>query len=618
MADAADRRGARTRRQRLDQLIVASPCSESWDAMSGDERSRFCASCRRTVHDFRFLSPREIEARLQASRGHLCARLTRDAAGRLLTADPPWVAIGAESRRPHPAAAALVSFWLGASALAASEPVSPAPTSSEVGADREPERRAAERIPSPKPAPLGAALRGRVTDDQAHPLPGAAVSARESLGGRELHAVSDADGAFAFENLEPGMYEIEASREGYSTVGLGGIALGAGDERTESLPLTVQEELIGVSGGIMVATAEPIRVRFAHSSIVVLAAVGETSPLGARDSYREVATELVVEETFRGELSGESILLRHAVGAGENAEADTTFVPGATVLAFLEPSSANGDDEPEGTYRTAGWQEPRVLADDEIDAFRDRVEALAELDAGSSPEPSQVVAWWIDTIVDPVTRGEAASDLGGALGALDRLAAEQGLSTEALTAKVTEVRRQFLESGGEPSSDLSQVQLAAAVTDADRDRLTDALAATERMTVGDLDLFALVRRWDPVAASRWLRAAARSAVAVEANPGVGADGDGEAREFDRGLWSRVADGLGEPALSAAIEDYDDRTDDLWTAYSEAHPDGTGREIEGELVALGTEARRRIATLLGDRSSAPRVATEAGEGEPSEP
>jgi hypothetical protein len=368
----------------------------------------------------------------------------------------------------------------------------------------------------------------------------------------------------------------------------------------------------------MVATAEPIRVRFAHSSIVVLAAVGETSPLGARDSYREVATELVVEETFRGELSGESILLRHAVGAGENAEADTTFVPGATVLAFLEPSSANGDDEPEGTYRTAGWQEPRVLADDEIDAFRDRVEALAELDAGSSPEPSQVVAWWIDTIVDPVTRGEAASDLGGALGALDRLAAEQGLSTEALTAKVTEVRRQFLESGGEPSSDLSQVQLAAAVTDADRDRLTDALAATERMTVGDLDLFALVRRWDPVAASRWLRAAARSAVAVEANPGVGADGDGEAREFDRGLWSRVADGLGEPALSAAIEDYDDRTDDLWTAYSEAHPDGTGREIEGELVALGTEARRRIATLLGDRSSAPRVATEAGEGEPSEP
>ena len=37
----------------LDAIHVASPCSASWDAMSGDERARFCSQCSQFVYDLR-------------------------------------------------------------------------------------------------------------------------------------------------------------------------------------------------------------------------------------------------------------------------------------------------------------------------------------------------------------------------------------------------------------------------------------------------------------------------------------------------------------------------------------------------------------------------------------
>jgi hypothetical protein len=37
------------------QIKVASPCSEKWESMRGDERRRFCEKCQLHVHDLRSL-----------------------------------------------------------------------------------------------------------------------------------------------------------------------------------------------------------------------------------------------------------------------------------------------------------------------------------------------------------------------------------------------------------------------------------------------------------------------------------------------------------------------------------------------------------------------------------
>jgi hypothetical protein len=75
----------------LDTLWVENPCPASWDAMTGDERARFCQECQRTVHDLSAMSRKEAEAlvRKKDGDGHICVRFSRAADGTVRTADAP-------------------------------------------------------------------------------------------------------------------------------------------------------------------------------------------------------------------------------------------------------------------------------------------------------------------------------------------------------------------------------------------------------------------------------------------------------------------------------------------------------------------------------------------------
>src|SRR5688572_18353030 len=63
-------------------LPIANPCSLAFAGMNGDERTRYCATCEKEVHD---LSARtEDEARLLLTKAHgkrICVRYAKDARG---------------------------------------------------------------------------------------------------------------------------------------------------------------------------------------------------------------------------------------------------------------------------------------------------------------------------------------------------------------------------------------------------------------------------------------------------------------------------------------------------------------------------------------------------------
>jgi hypothetical protein len=73
----------------LRDLRVASPCSERWDAMTGDDRMRFCGKCRQHVYDLSEMTSAEAEGFLHARAGSACVRFFRRADGTVLTADCP-------------------------------------------------------------------------------------------------------------------------------------------------------------------------------------------------------------------------------------------------------------------------------------------------------------------------------------------------------------------------------------------------------------------------------------------------------------------------------------------------------------------------------------------------
>jgi len=103
----------------LEQIAIASPCTASWDDMSGDEKRRFCAQCGLHVHNLSAMSREEAERLVGGAEGRLCVRLYRRADGTVLTRDCPVGLARARERlrRACSAAAALlglasVGAWL--------------------------------------------------------------------------------------------------------------------------------------------------------------------------------------------------------------------------------------------------------------------------------------------------------------------------------------------------------------------------------------------------------------------------------------------------------------------------------------------------------------------------
>ena len=97
----------------LENIKIASPCSQDWNEMIGTERKRFCGECKLNVYNLSGMSRTEAENLLLNSEGRLCVRFYRRADGSVLTKDCPvgWQAI---KRRVSKTATAFASLVLAA------------------------------------------------------------------------------------------------------------------------------------------------------------------------------------------------------------------------------------------------------------------------------------------------------------------------------------------------------------------------------------------------------------------------------------------------------------------------------------------------------------------------
>jgi len=82
----------------LENARIASPCDMSWNAMRGDERTRFCKSCDKHVYNLVGMSDDDIADLIRQKEGRLCVRLYQRHDGTLMASDCP-VGLRAARRR---------------------------------------------------------------------------------------------------------------------------------------------------------------------------------------------------------------------------------------------------------------------------------------------------------------------------------------------------------------------------------------------------------------------------------------------------------------------------------------------------------------------------------------
>jgi hypothetical protein len=73
----------------LESLKIASPCTVSWEAMSGGRRIRHCGLCKLNVYNLSGMTRADAEELVRGMEGRVCVRLFRRKDGTVLTADCP-------------------------------------------------------------------------------------------------------------------------------------------------------------------------------------------------------------------------------------------------------------------------------------------------------------------------------------------------------------------------------------------------------------------------------------------------------------------------------------------------------------------------------------------------
>ncbi len=80
----------------LEDVRIASPCSASWEDMTGDARVRFCGKCAKNVYNLSEMTRDEGEALLAKNEGEMCVRLYKRKDGTVITTDCP---VGVKKKR---------------------------------------------------------------------------------------------------------------------------------------------------------------------------------------------------------------------------------------------------------------------------------------------------------------------------------------------------------------------------------------------------------------------------------------------------------------------------------------------------------------------------------------
>lgn len=103
----------------LNNLKVASPCSQDWNAMIGNDRTRYCGECKLNVYNLSGMSKTEAENLISNAEGRLCVRFYKRADGSVLTQDCPvgWAKVKARAKVYATALASLIFSFFGALGL---------------------------------------------------------------------------------------------------------------------------------------------------------------------------------------------------------------------------------------------------------------------------------------------------------------------------------------------------------------------------------------------------------------------------------------------------------------------------------------------------------------------
>jgi hypothetical protein len=260
--------------------------------------------------------------------------------------------------------------------------------------------------------------------------------------------------------------------------------------------------------------------------------------------------------------------------------------PGDKVLAFLEPREAEAGWGSGGYVAADALSGLRELSDAELKAYRERIEALAQIPRSGTARPAELLEWLVATTENPATRKEAIDELSWAVRNLERQAEQHNTPVDRYAQDLRDVFADFLSAGGTPEREVNPVILAAFLTDAHRERLTAALLSPPKGAEADLGLYDLVGPWHDDRLLPWLIGQLKTA---DLSDGAGLR-----------LMTSLVTVLGDAGLADLQTTGEARIVALEQQLEDVSENAERQRLGRQLEAAREELRRQFIEALGKR------------------
>jgi hypothetical protein len=233
----------------LDDMEIAQSCSTDWESMTGDEKIRFCVECNKDVYNFSAMTKRQAELLLQKTGGQICARITRDIDGAVITAGSP-VGLNLVNLRASKFASAVVTAALSLSSTVAAKPSLTVDSKvSNLTSQKTKEKESDQENDGKNQLSSSAAIKGTLFDIQKAVIAGANIKLSNETTKEVFTTISGEDGIYKIESLSYGSYKVEIFSPGFSLFKADKLEIRTNQEMV--LDVTLQVGVMGevVQGG---------------------------------------------------------------------------------------------------------------------------------------------------------------------------------------------------------------------------------------------------------------------------------------------------------------------------------------------------------------------------------
>jgi Carboxypeptidase regulatory-like domain/Ankyrin repeats (3 copies) len=183
----------------LDKITIKSPCSESWNEMSGNEKVRFCSHCAKDVSNISTMTRKEAFKLVRKSNGDLCIRYYQKPSGKKLFLPQLHQII-----RRTGVLAGTLSAALSVSAVAYAQTITEETPKSEI------------EISQPiKSSDKTGSISGYVRDQTGAILPYAIVTILNEQTNEYRTANANNEGYYEFKELADGNYKLKIDANGF-------------------------------------------------------------------------------------------------------------------------------------------------------------------------------------------------------------------------------------------------------------------------------------------------------------------------------------------------------------------------------------------------------------------